>query len=357
MLGDSYDEFQKQLVEKLPDLLKIDYCKEVKSLGYVFIDVIDLLGEDIEDLSQLDFFNFDQTILNDIFEGLNNLELLEVVAPITISYLLSSDAVKGAIEESGFTLEDLGLTEDIDYVAELMNLPNIYEKVVEVGLQKVEGQIDFSNVDYTKVEGLVEALFTSVIIKNAVPVVATTLTKTYLPDEYKGFLPEESLKNVDWEKEFGPVLTAVTLLMKTGILNAEEPIQALLELDDNVVNELGKYLAKSDLLCDNMNSLLDTLLKSFDFEGVTFVGLDETQGEVWDEVEISSLFKAIKQLAVGLDRELTDLETENLAINLSSSKYIKKNLTNLVNSLTRDLGFELANLSVEEIILIDLNTV
>lgn len=348
MLGDSYDEFQKQLVEKLPDLLKIDYCKEVKSLGYVFIDVIDLLGEDIEDLSQLDFFNFDQTILNDIFEGLNNLELLEVVAPITISYLLSSDAVKGAIEESGFTLEDLGLTEDIDYVAELMNLPNIYEKVVEVGLQKVEGQIDFSNVDYTKVEGLVEALFTSVIIKNAVPVVATTLTKTYLPDEYKGFLPEESLKNVNWEKEFGPVLTAVTLLMKTGILNAEEPIQALLQLDDNTVSELGKYLAKSDLICDNMNSLLDTLLKSFDFEGVTFVGLDETQGEVWDEVEISSLFKAIKQLAVGLDRELTDLETENLAINLSSSKYIKKNLTNLVNSLTRDLGFELANLSVEE---------
>ena len=348
MLGNQSEDFQKTLEEKLPELLKIDYCQEVKSLGYVFVDVIDLLGNDISDLSKLDFFNLEQETLNDIFDGLGDMKLLEVVAPITINYLLNTDAIKKAIESAGFTLEDLGLTQDIDYVAELMNLPNIYEKVVAVGLKRVEGKISFSEVDYTKVEALVESLFTSVIIKNAVPVVATTLTKAYLPDDYKGILPEEELKNVDWEKEFGPVLTAVSLLLKTGILDSEQPMQALLDLNDKDFAEFGKYLSKSQLLCNNMNELLDVLLKSFDFKEVTFVGLDSSKGENWDETEIVSLFKAIKKIATGLNRQLTDLEVEELAISITSSKYIKKNLNNLVNSLTRDIGFELAQLSAEE---------
>ena len=348
MLGNQSEDFQKTLEEKLPELLKIDYCQEVKSLGYVFVDVIDLLGNNISDLSKLDFFNLEQETLNDIFDGLGNMKLLEVVAPITINYLLNTDAVKKAIESAGFTLEDLGLNQDIDYVAELMNLPKIYEKVVAVGLKRVEGKVSFSEVDHTKVEALVESLFTSVIIKNAVPVVATTLTKTYLPDDYKGILPEEELKNVDWENEFGPVLTAVALLLKTGILDSEDPMQALLDLNDNDFEEFGKYLSKSQLLCNNMNELLDVLLKSFDFKEVTFVGLDSSKGENWDETEIVSLFKAIKKIATGLKRQLTDLEVEELAISITSSKYIKKNLNNLVNSLTRDIGFELAQLSDEE---------
>ena len=348
MLGDQNEDFQKTLEEKLPELLKIDYCQEVKSLGYVFVDVIDLLGNDIVDLSKMDFFNLDQKTLNDIFDGLGNIKLLEVVAPITINYLLNTEAVKKAIEEAGFTLEDLGLTQDIDYVAELMNLPNIYEKVVALGLKRVEGKISFSEVDYTKVEPLLEALFTSVIIKNAVPVVATTLTKTYLPDDYKGILPEEELKTVDWENEFGPVLTAVALLLKTGILDSDQPMQALLDLNDKDFEELGLYLSKSQLLCNNMNELLDVLLQSMDFKEVEFIGLDSSKGEYWNETEIVSLFKTIKKIVTSLDRQLTDLEIEELAISISSSKYIKKNLNNLINSLTRDLGFKLAELSDEE---------
>ena len=346
--SEQFKEFQETMIEKLPELIKIDYCQEVKSLGYVFVDVIDLLGEDIADLKQLDFFNFDQETLDDIFESLGNMKLLEVVAPITINYLINSEAITKAIEATGFTVEDLGLNQDIDYVAELMNLPRIYEKVIDLGIKRIDGKISFSEIDVEKVEPFVETLFTSVIIKNAVPVVASTLTKTYLPDDYKGILPEEELKTVNWEKEFTPVLASVALLMKTGILNSENPMNTLLEMDDNEFNELGKYLSKSELLCNNMNELLDILLKSLDFQEVSFEGLDPEKGEYWNEAEIVSLFSTIKKIVSSFNRTLTDMEIEELAISISSSKYIKKNLNNLVNSLTRDIGFELASLSEEE---------
>ena len=136
--------------------------------------------------------------------------------------------------------------------------------------------------------------------------------------------------------------------MKTGILNSENPMNTLLEMDDKEFNELGKYLSKSELLCNNMNELLDILLKSLDFQEVSFEGLDPEKGEYWNEAEIVSLFSTIKKIVSSFNRTLTDMEIEELAISISSSKYIKKNLNNLVNSLTRDIGFELASLSEEE---------
>ncbi len=346
--SEQYKEFQETMLEKLPELLKIDYCKEVKSLGYVFVDVIDLLGEDINDLKNLDYFSFDQNTLNEIFTGLGNMELLEVVAPLTINYLINSDSVVKAIETAGFTVEDLGLNNDIDYVKELMNLPKIYEKVVDLNIKRIDGKISFSEIDIEKIEPFVETLFTSVIIKNAVPVVASTLTKTYLPDDYKTIFAEEELKSINWENEFSPVLSAVALLLKTEILTSDEPMQTLLSMNDNDFNELGKYLSKSDLISNNMNELLDVLLASLKFKNVDFEGLDPEKGEVWNETEIVALFSTIKKIATSLDRTLSDTEIEELSISISSSKYIKKNLNNLVNSLTSDIGFELASLSEDE---------
>lgn len=347
-LGSEFEDIQNMIKEKLPELMEINYCQEFKNLGFIFVDVIQLLGENISDLKQIDYFNLDQEVINDIFKNLNEMEILEVVAPVTISYLLNMDSIKEAIEKTGFTVEDLGLNSDIDYVDELLTLPNIYEKVVDLGIQRVNGEIDLTTIDPTKVEALVEALFDSTIVSNAVPVVATTLINTYLPDEYNDIFTKEELENVNWESEFSPLLSAVAMILKTDLLTTEDKVQALVNLDDETVNQLGSYLSKSSIMTDNLNELIETLLYTVLHEDIKLDGLDKSKGEEWNQEEIVALFNVLKQFSNGLNLELSDGEIDKLADSMSESIYIKKNLNNIIDALTSGIGFEVADLTEEE---------
>lgn len=340
MLGDGYEDIQDLLEENFEELIDLNYCNEAKKLGYIFVDIIDLLGENSNDLENLDFFGFNQETLNSIFENLDELELLEIIAPVTITYLLNSDSIKEAIEEAGFTLEDLGLTEDVDYVQELMNLPVIYEKVVDLGIKMVDGKVDLSEINPDKVEALVETLFDSVIISNAVPVIATTITTSYLPDDYADIFTKEELDGVEWEDEFSPLLTAAAVLIKSGLLDSEDPIETLTNMEDEDFSELGKYLSQSSVLTNNLNEILEVLMESLSFEDISFTGLEEEKGERWNETEIVSLFKAVKVILnseiissedpVEAIKALDDTTIDDLAKYLSQSKYITKNLNAIV---------------------------
>lgn len=340
-LGSEYDSIKELLNANLEDLLKLDVCKDVKSLGYVFVDVLDLIGDDLDDLSKVDYLNFDQATLNDIFANLKEIDILEVVALIAVNYLINVDAVQNAINDAGFNIEDLGLSDltGEDYVNELMNLPKIYEKVVDLGLKMVDGKIDLTGMDPEKVAGFTESIFNSIIISNAIPVVATTLTK-YLPEEYKGLFTEEELKNTNWKNEFTPLLTAVASLMKTGIIDSKDPIQNLTNMSDQEFSDLGKYLSQSTLITSHLNEILDILMTQVDLGEIKFVGLDETKGEKWDETEIVSLFKAVKiilntELITSNNptqafKDLTNEEIDSLSIDLGNSKFFTKNLNGII---------------------------
>ena len=347
-LGSEFSEIQEVIKEKLPELIAIDYCQEFKNLGFIFVDAIQLLGENVTDLKELDYFNLNQEVINDIFKNLDDMEILEIIAPITISYILNMDSIKDAINDTGFTMEDLGLTSDVDYVKELMNLPSIYEKVVDLGIKRVNGEIDLSEIDPTKVEALVETLFDSTIVSNAVPVVATTLVNSYLPDDYNDIFTKEELENVKWEEEFSPLLSAVAVMLKTDLLTSTDPVESLINLSDETVEELGNYLSQSSIMTDNLNEVIESLLYTVLTDDIKFEGLNEADGEVWDKDEIVGLFNVLKQFSNGLNLELSDSELDKLSENMSNSTYIKKNINNLVEAMTSGIGFEVAKLSQDE---------
>lgn len=346
--GDDFVDIQKLIQDKYDELIELDYCNEVKNIGYAFVNVLQLLGDGLEEDKKIDFFNFDQETLNKIFENLGELELLEIIAPVTINFLINTDAVKTAIESTGFTVEDLGLNGDINYVDELMNLPKIYEKIASLGIQIVDEEVDLSNVDASKIEGFVEVLFDSSIIKNAIPVVATTLVNNYLPEEFSNIFSKEEVDDVNWEDEFAPLLKAAVTLLNSGILNAEDKIVALSQLSDEKINELGQYISESEVFTNNLNDIVEALLKVVLGEDIKYYGLEESKGENWSKDEIISLFNVMKKMSNGLTLEQTDAETEELAIALHSSTYIRKNLNNIINALTSGFGFDVANLEPEE---------
>ncbi len=344
-LGTEYESIKQMIMEKLPELVELDYCQEVKNLGYVFVDVVELLGDGLENPEKLDYFNFNQETIDSIFENLEKLNLIEVVAPITINYLLNSESVKEAILKTGFTIEDLGLNESVDYVKELDNLPKLYETFVSLGIKNIDGELDLSAIDLTKIEGFVEVLFDSQIISNAIPVVATTLVNVYMPQEFAGILSKEELNNTNWEQEFSPLLKAAGTLLKTGILTAEDKYVAISNLSDENINELGLYLSGSTLIKNNLNDIIQMLLNGWLSNVSKFEGIAE-----WNQTEIISLFSVVKEISKVRDFQFTDSELEQLAENMCNSTYIKKNLNSIINAFVVNQlnGIEIANLSEDE---------
>lgn len=347
-LGTEYENVKQLLSENLPELIKMDYCQEFKNLGYVFVNVIDLLGENLENPSKIDYFNFNQEIIEKLFANLEKLEIFEIVAPITINYLLNTETVIKAIEKFGFTVDDLGLSSDIDYSSEFRKIPKLYEKFIALGIKKVENEIDLSNIDINAIDDFTEALFDSTIISNAIPVIASTLTVNYLPTQYSDLFTKEELKEVNWEKEFSPLLKAVSILLNTNILTAEDKVEAISLLSAKDIDKLGTYLSESELVVNKLNYIMENVMKTFINENVDYLGLDNTEEEKWDKNEIISMFNVMKQFAGGFNYKFSDNEVELLSNNIEKSKYIKKNLNNIINALTNSFGFNVANLSEDE---------
>jgi hypothetical protein len=276
------------------------------------------------------------------------MELLRIIAPVVVNYLLSLDSVKQAIEKTGFTMEDLGLTSDIDYVYELMCIKGIYGKLTELNIKRVDGKIDLTSINEDNIDGFVDELFKSNIIKKALPVVVSSLLSSNMPEEFSNIITKEEVEKINWEKEFTPLLKAASTLIKTNILNSENKVEAIMNLDDSIIAELGTNLSKSELFVNNLDEIIIELLKTILGNDVVYEKLDPSKGEVWTDQEIISLFKAFKKLSKGLSFELSDSEIEEMADILSSSTFIKKNLNNIISSLTSELGVEIILLNNDE---------
>ena len=346
--GDGFKEIQDILKHQYNQLIDVDYSSDIQKLGYAFIDVIYLLGDDIDNFDNVDFFNFDKNAINEIFSNIENMELLRIIAPVVVNNLLSLDSVKQAIEKTGFTMEDLGLTSDIDYVYELMCIKGIYGKLTELNIKRVDGKIDLTSINEDNIDGFVDELFKSNIIKKALPVVVSSLLSSNMPEEFSNIITKEEVEKINWEKEFTPLLKAAATLIKTNILNSENKVEVIMNLDDSIIAELGTNLSKSELFVNNLDEIIIELLKTILGNDVVYEKLDPSKGEVWTDQEIISLFKAFKKLSKGLSFELSDSEIEEMADILSSSTFIKKNLNNIISSLTSELGVEIILLNNDE---------
>lgn len=346
--GDSFKEIQDLIKANYDQLVNLDFSSDVQKLGYAFVDMVYLLDENIGELSKIDYLSLDLQTITMILENIESLELLEVVAPVIVNYVLNLDVVKSAVEATGFTMEDLGLTGDIDYVHEMMCIKNIYGKLQELKIKMTEGKLDLNELDREKIDGFVDVLFESKIIKNAVPIVATSLLSSNLPDEFSHILTKEEIENINWENEFGPLLTAAATLFKTNILSASDKAEAIMNLDSATLNELGEYLSKSEVFVNNFDEIIIEFLKIILGDDIEYNPLDPSKGETWTSEEIVCIFEAAKKLSSGLSFDLSDSEIEDISNTLTSSKFIKKNLSTIINSLAKDLETDIITLENEE---------
>ena len=359
----------------LDELKNLDYGVEFKNLGYAFIDMVSLFSEE----GDFDLVSMNPNTVRDVFDSIGNLELINKIAPVAISYVLTAPDIVSAFEEFGIDPASLGLGDIVDWSGEIEILGDVLASFLEIGLTN-EDLSDFSNIEINdellgKIDNFTEVLFTSNIIKNAIPVIAK-IGVDQLPEEYADLIaiPSET-DGIYWENEIKPLIKAAIALLSTGILTPEEgktTQDMLKELSDEEIEELALHLSESSIITESLNNVITNMVSAeVDEQGnviregllgdVVVTGFDSS--DQWNRTEIENIFKAlvtiiksdiisstdyIQTLSTLKDEDINELTTA-----LSNSKFITKNLSPILSYLLKSLdtgdgSFEVETLEEDE---------
>lgn len=362
IVGSIEDEDLKEQIKSLDieELKALDYGAEFKNIGYAFVDLVSLLDEN----GDLDFISMSPDTVTSVFDSIGKLELINQIAPLAVSYVLTSDDIKSMLEEYDIDPEDLGLADIDNWSGEIEVLGDVLAAFLEIGLTN-EDLEDFTNIEFndefiSKIDNFTEVLFTSSLIKNAVPVIAN-VGISQLPEEYAELVTIPSGANGEyWQQELKPLLKAALALLSTGILSPEEgkTTQDLIkELSNDQVSELALHLSESSILTGSLNNLITQMLSAkLDENGnvieegmlgdIVVVGFDSSSE--WTKEEIENIFTALisilKSDIIGSNDYLQSLSAlsnetiDELTKALSGSKFITKNLSSILSYLLESLN-------------------
>ncbi len=318
----------------IKDIKSIDFSNDIKKLGYALVDITTLLPSDGE---QIEYLNLNPETVKSIFTNIGATDIIDKLAPIAISYVTTLDSVGKSLEQFGFKIEDLKLDEIDKWSDEVAQFGEIYAAIAALQIKKFDSTETFEHVTEEKVEELSNAIFESLLIKNAVPVLVNYVGKEMLPEEYN----DQVIIETDiWDaEEFSSLVNAAVTIFKSGIL--DNGTEALQNLSNETIDDLSKYLSNSKFFTKNLNVIIKSVVSSIDLFGDSEIVVLEANE--WTKLELSSLFKSVKFiLSEGTDNltKLDDDKIEELATYLSGSKFITRNISGIVEGAlsTIDLG-------------------
>ena len=363
----------------LGDLKGLDYSAEIKQIGYVFIDAVQLLQFSEDGKLDIDFLSLDPDTVESIFEKLGQLGLVDVVAPLAVEYLCSMESFQQSFENMGINIDEIihpenysDDAEPIQWSSEISNIGKVYKAFAGLGIttEEIESMnFEFTDENIAAVDGLVDAIFNSKVISKAVPVLVD-LGKSKMPEEYSAIVTIPDA--VDWDDELKPLLKGALVLFSSGLFGGEgEMMDRLAGLDDAKIDQLALYLSQSSVVKTNLKALIDKFLGPQENEdGTTSKGVfgdieltSLESADDWTQLEIASIFKSVKLIIdsgiIGSDdifksfSDMSDETVSSLATHLSHSKFIRTNLSGILtyflDQMSKDEeGLTLVSLSEEE---------
>ena len=363
----------------LGDLKGLDYSAEIKQIGYVFIDAVQLLQFSEDGKLDIDFLSLDPDTVESIFEKLGQLGLVDVIAPLAVEYLCSMESFQQSFENMGINIDEIihpenysDDAEPIQWSSEISNIGKVYKAFAGLGIttEEIESMsFEFTDDNIAAVDSLVDAIFNSKVISKAVPVLVD-LGKSKMPEEYSAIVTIPDA--VDWDDELKPLLKAALVLFSSGLFSGDgEMMDKLADLENDKIDQLALYLSQSSVIKTNLKALIDKFLGPQENEdGTTSNGVfgdielkSLESADDWTQLEIASIFKSVKLIIdsgiIGSDdifnsfSEMSDATVSSLATHLSHSKFIRTNLsailTYFLDQMSKDEeGLALVSLSEEE---------
>ena len=372
--GIENESLRAAIKNSLSGLRGLDYNAELKEIGYVFVDVVQILQFNEEGALDIDFLSLDPDTIEEIFNKLGKLGLVDVVAPLFVEYLCSMESLQESFENIGLNIDEIlhpekydPNAEPIDWSDEISNIGKVYKAFAGLGLKTEdfkEMHFEFSDENIAAVDNLVDQIFNSRVIAKAIPVLVD-LGKSQMPEDFATIISIPD--SVDWSEELKPLLKAALVLFSSGLFSEEGDMTTRLgALTDEKIEQLAEYFSQSNIIKSSLTGLINQFLAPSEggegvFGDIELVSLDSADD--WTKTEISSIFKAIKLIIssdiIGSDdvfkafTELSDETVNDLATDLSSSKFIRKNLSSILTYFldqmsTGEEGLKLVSLKENE---------
>ena len=299
----------------------------------------------------------DPTLLEEIIDELSTLELINVIIPVGIEFIL----LKG--DEAGNTLLDslpVGLDINLEAISNI-DFRNDFKKagyafidvtkLINFDEMQAGGEIEYLNFDPAIVREIINSIAEMDITKEYSPVAVSYLvSQENIQSMFTelGFdiadLGLEDIENWDEEiKTFGNIYEAFYDLNIKGLSNLQDLDYS--SINEEKINALTESIFGSTLIKNGIPIVVQTLLKELPVEFADFMVLDL---DIWDENEFSALINATvilmksNLLNATLDStfNLNNETIEDLSRHLSSSKFLMSNMDGLTDYLlgSVDLG-------------------
>ena len=326
-------------IEKvIPELLEIDYEKEIGYLAAAFLDALALELHKMGENSQL-LLTLDADTVDSLLDNVGSLQIIDIVGNEMLAAFVVSEAAQNFYEKIGFT-EEIDL-EGVEIGSEIRNLGNIYRAFASFGITTTDyKEIDFSQITDGHINELGEAIFGSTLFSKNGGLLACALVNQ-LPEEYRTVITVNQFELNDFTSIAGLGL----VLFSVGFFEeGADPQPADLLTEDNI-EKIADYISCSGLLSANVGGILNVLMQAVELPEGLEIAIDSEfnwSGES-GRAEIVALFTAankLLELGIGESEDflssLTEAKIEELSDALAESQIFMSNIENILNYFLTD---------------------
>ncbi|HPX72261.1 MAG TPA: hypothetical protein PLP84_05090, partial [Acholeplasmataceae bacterium] len=283
----------------IENLKAIDLKKDIITLFNIvqIINEVEFTGENIEEK----VFSLERETVEELFNEVAEIELLEYLLPMAINLALNSNDFKDIIANYGISEDEIVKPSPEELIEDIKNIKEVYLFLKDNDVNSLDeaGELfkdgAFLDLEDEELERFVGVIFDFEIINSNMPLIAAFGHNALEQQEdLKGLISrDEFLENFD-EEEIKLVLRLVKVLVINNALNDEVDLETLLTEEN--IDKVSDIMVNSKIISLFTPKVLDMLFKNVsDFVELEVPDDISYKGEE-GKVELEALLHALKTL-------------------------------------------------------------
>lgn len=258
-------------------------------------------------------YNIDPVLISEVLKAFSNLDLLEKLSGDITKNILSNDFIKSYLKKE--ELDGINL-ENVNYQSELKIISDIFSKIFEID----------NKFDENTIEEISLLIASSNLLMDNDEIILEYIIQNLLY-EYKDEIKRLALE----ENDIRSLLIIARAYIDNGALDQYFKFSKL--YDEATINTLIEAITSSDLLLNNIGTIIKLLLKASKFEIDFPVLIPEDidfKGEEGKR-ELKELLRLFQIFNYGINQKNLEENLDEICSIVEKSSVIKANINNFIN--------------------------